>query len=106
MKLKIEAGQLLKEYVNYAKNQFGLKVSRIRNDNSTEYLTQDIKRFCREMVIRLDNCTYAQQQNGVSERCMLADSNLEKLFWSKEVFCAVYLLNSTPLSDGRIPAEE
>lgn len=85
-------------------NQTGLKVKRLRSDNGTEVVNQEMIDICAEAgIIHEKSAPYTPQQNGVSERmmrtvverarCMLSDGNLDQKLWAEAIHHAVYLIN-------------
>lgn len=85
-------------------NQSGFKIKRLRTDNGTEFVNNEMDKICAEAgIVHEKTIPYTPQQNGVSERmnrtiierarCMLSDANLEQTLWAEAVHHAAYLIN-------------
>lgn len=85
-------------------NQTGRKIGRLRSDNGTEFVNNEMKSICAKAgIIHETTVPYTPQQNGVSERmnrtlverarCMLSDGAFEKGLWAEAVHHASYLIN-------------
>ncbi|XP_058448892.1 uncharacterized protein LOC131428851 [Malaya genurostris] len=107
LKSKCEAAARIKQYVRLVENQFGRKPLIIHSDGRGEYGNRELKDFYETEGIKSRYTTpYSPQQNGIAERknrslqemaiCMLADADMEKLFWGEAVMTATYLQNRLP----------
>lgn len=96
-----------KEFVEYVKNQFNMKVKMIRSDGGGEYVSKEFENYLNENGIQYQRtAAYSPEQNGVAERknrtlmdmtrCLLLDAKLEKKFWGEAIATANYLLNRLP----------
>jgi hypothetical protein len=118
LKQKSEVYEVFKKWKAMVENETGLKIKKLRSDNSGEYEDTGFKRFCFENGIRLERTVPGTpQQNGVAERMnrtlterarsMRIQSGLPKQFWAEAINTAAYLINrgpSVPL-EQRIPEE-
>lgn len=91
MKHKSEVTGLIKEFVKYAKTQFGKTPKMIRSDQGREYVNNDLRNYLRSEGIKIQyTVKYTPEQNGVAERknrtlvemsrCMLIDAGLPKKY--------------------------
>eukprot|EP00253_Pinus_taeda_P019177 PITA_19177 len=85
-------------------NQTKKKIKILRNDNGTEYESNEFHDFCKEDGIKRETTTpYTPEQNGVTERknhtivdavhAMLHDQRLPKFLWDEVANIAVYVKN-------------
>jgi transposase InsO family protein len=59
----------LKRFLRRAQNEFGLKVTKIRGDNGSEFKNLQVEEFLEEECIKHEfSGPYTPQQNGVVER--------------------------------------
>jgi transposase InsO family protein len=97
--------RVLKDFVNWMSQRFGLKVQVIRSDN--ELSRKKTLRWLRSQGIEFEpSAPRTQDQNGVAERsggviieksrAMRISANLPHDLWKEVVNCAVYLHNRTP----------
>lgn len=109
LKEKSEVAGKIKEFVEFAKTQFGRKPKKVRSDQGGEYSSADLKKFYRDQGIKVEyTAAYSPQQNGVAERrnrylvemarAMLNDADLDKKYWAEAVSTACYLQNILPSS--------
>lgn len=119
IKTKDEVFNCFKEYIQMAQSMFNTKLAKLRCDNGGEYVSQDLRKFCKENGIILDyTIPYTPQLNGKAERmnrtlvekarCLLSDAGMPKEFWGEAIRCSTYLLNRSPtgaLNDNVTPAE-
>lgn len=107
MSNKSEVVTCFRDYVNKSEAHFNLKVIHLYCDNGREYLSGEIKDFCREKGITYHlTIPYTPQQNGVAERmnrtlvekawAMIHGAGLHKRFWGGAVLTATYLINIIP----------
>lgn len=101
------------------KSMFNSQISKLRCDNGGEYISNDLKMFCRKNGIRVDyTIPFTPQQNGKAERmnrslvgrgrAMIFDSGLPKKFWGEAIQTATYIINRSPthaLENKITPAE-
>ncbi|KAG8492199.1 hypothetical protein CXB51_009896 [Gossypium anomalum] len=107
LKSKTEVVQAFLKFKTAAETETGCKLSSIRSDNGTEYISAQFQDICARAGIKhqLTN-VYTPQQNGVSERknrslldmarCMIFEKNLPKNLWAEAVNTAVYVQNRLP----------
>ena len=117
MKTKSESLNCFKIFHKYAENQTGKrmkqvnfiqqtapKIKSLRTDNGGEYISNNFKSYLQDHGISHQlTVPYTPQQNGVAERLnrtlidlvrsMLADSGIEKRFWTEALATAVYVRN-------------
>ena len=99
-------------------NQTGKKNKILRNDNGTEYESNEFNDYCREVGIqRKTTIVYTPEQNGVAERknriileaarAMLYDQGLLNFLWEEAAHTAVYVQNRCSHSalDSKTPKE-
>lgn len=95
-----------KEYIALVDNQFQKLPQRLRCDNGGEYVSHEMRNFCKQKGIKLEyTIPRTPQQNGVAERynrtvldkarCLIFQANMEKVFWQEAVATAAYLNNRT-----------
>jgi transposase InsO family protein len=66
---KSQTQETLKRFLRRAKNEFGLRIKKIRSDNGTEFKNSQIEGFLEEEGIEhAFSSPYTPQQNGVVER--------------------------------------
>jgi len=106
---KSELFENLRDYVTQAETKFNLKVSKIRCDRGGEYMSADLKDWCREKGIILDYSPPATPQlNSTAERtnrvllerarALIFEGNVDKKLWGEAVYTATHLLNRSPKS--------
>lgn len=118
IKGKNEVFSCFKEYMQMVQAKFNNKISTLRYDNGGEYISNDIKNYCKENGTFIDyTVPYTPQQNGKAERfnrslvekgrSMINDSNVPKRFWIEAIKTAAYILNRSPSANlGSVtPAE-
>ena len=109
MKVKSEVFGKFNEFLQMSENLTEKRLKTLRSDNGGEYISAELKQFCKGRGIRTElTIPYTPQQNGVAERmnrtlmeavrCMLYHSNLPLRFWAEAVSTAVYLRNRSPTS--------
>lgn len=97
------------EYHEMATAHFNLKMGVLRSDRGGEYLSNQMKQYCKNKGVILEtNAGYNPESNGVAERInrtlmekarsMLVDSGLEKNLWGEAVIASTYLTNRSPTS--------
>lgn len=104
MKLKSEASQYVKSFVNMVDTQFNKKVKTVRSDNGPEFLLPEF--YASKGIIHQTSCVATPQQNGRVERrhqhilnvsrALMFQSQLPKIYWSYAVQHAVFLINRIP----------
>ena len=82
---------------------------RLRCDNGSEYINQELKALCASKGIMLETTVrYSPEQNGAAERLnrtlldkvrpMLEDAHLPKSLWAEALATANYLRNRSPVN--------
>lgn len=118
-KFKSDLPSILKDYVNKSQSNFNSKVVHLYIDNGTEYLSNEMKKFCIDNGISYHlTIPHTPHQNGVSERMirsitekartLLIESKLPQQFWGEAVITATFLINITPsraLKSNKTPFE-
>lgn len=127
---KSEVFEKFKEFVAMAESQHCTKVEKVdctkvaklRADNGGEYISNEMKFYCKEKGIQLLlTVAYNPEMNGIAERLnrtlvekartMLLASNLSKRFWNEAILTANYIKNRSPTSahgdqfNNKTPAE-
>lgn len=114
---KSEVFEKFKEYVAMAESQHCTKVKKVdctkiaklRADNGGEYISNEMKLYCKEKGIQLMlTVAYNPEMNGIAERLnrtlvekartMLLESKLSKRFWNEAISTANYIKNRSPTS--------
>jgi hypothetical protein len=107
----------LQDQVTFSETQTGNKVKRLRLDNAPEFVSGQVKNWCKSKGIRLEpTTTYTPEQNGVSERSMrtiieaerteLEQSGLPYEFWEEAAAHGIYAYNRCHLPKiGMTPYE-
>lgn len=106
---KSEVEERFKEFLALIKNSTKYSVKRIRCDNGTEFINQNLtKHFSKQGIVFERISPYTPEQNGYIERdnrtvqeyarTMLLESGLSKSLWPEAVRTAVYMLNRSPNS--------
>lgn len=109
MKEKLEVFEKFRDYEARVTAHVGQRVSILRCDNGGEYLSKNLKDFCRHKGIHIEyTVPYSPEQNGVAERMnrtlldkarsMIHGQGLAKYLWGEAVLTAVYLTNRSPTS--------
>lgn len=117
LKSKKQVLDCFKNFKAYAENQTGKRIKRLRTDNGSEYMNQEMERFLRSSGIHHETTVpYNPEQNGLAERmnrtvvekarCLLFDAELEKRFWAEAVATAVFLVNRSPTKGLDVTPEE
>lgn len=107
LKNKSEVFECFKEYVQLVQSKFNLKIATLRCDNGKEYISGEIKKYCRDNGTFIDyTVPYNPEQNGKAERfnrtlvekarAMMQDTNMPKEFWCEAILTAAYLNNRSP----------
>lgn len=118
IKNKSDAFDCFKEYVNIVQTKFNSKIEILRCDNGREYISKEMKEFCKNngTVIDFTN-PYTPQQNGKAERynrslieksrSMIHEGKVPKEFWNEAVRVAAYAINRSPHHslETKTPAE-
>jgi len=66
MKSRSELFSIFQYFYNEIKNQFGVSIQTLRNDNSREYLSHSSTTFMKSYgILHQTSCAYTPQQNGV-----------------------------------------
>ena len=101
--------RVIKDIINMLETQSGLKTQRLRCDNGTEYINEDLTTYCREKGIKMETTVrYTPEQNGKAERLnrtlmekvrpMLIDADLPKTYWAEALATANHVRNRSPVS--------
>lgn len=107
MSNKSELFTCFKDYVAKSEAHFNTKLVTLYCDNGREYLSGEMKEYCKEKGITYHlTVPYTPQQNGVAERmnrtltekarAMVHSADLNKCFWGEAVLTAAYLVNRSP----------
>ena len=107
---KSDTPTALKDTLKLLESLSGYKTQRLRCDNGSEFINDDLTTYCRENGIKLETTVrYSPQQNGAAERLnrtlmdkvrpMLAASGVPKSLWADAVVTANYVRNRSPVSD-------
>ncbi|GJT06568.1 putative RNA-directed DNA polymerase, partial [Tanacetum coccineum] len=105
-------------FYNLVKNQFDKTIKVFRSDNGTEFINQNMDKFCKEKgILHQTSCPYTPQQNGVAERkhrhllnvgrALMFQGGIPLNMWTECILTAVYLINRLPSSvlSGKSPYE-
>jgi transposase InsO family protein len=95
---------VLKKFFKREKNEFDIKVKRIRSDNDTEFKNTQVKDYLDEEGIKYEfSARYTPQQNGAVERknrtliemtrTMLDEYKTSDRFWAKAVNTTCHTTN-------------
>ncbi|GJY02353.1 ribonuclease H-like domain-containing protein [Tanacetum coccineum] len=69
IKSKDEVYYFITVFYNLIENQFNKKVKVFRSDNGTEFVNQNVNKFCDDKgIVHQTSCAYTPQQNGIAER--------------------------------------
>jgi transposase InsO family protein len=101
---KSQTQDTLKISLRQAKNEFGLRIKKIRSDNGTKFKNSQIEGFLEEEGIKHQfSSPYTPQQNGVVERnnrtlldmarTMLDEYKTPGRFWAEAINIACYSIN-------------
>ncbi|PRW61567.1 Retrovirus-related Pol poly from transposon TNT 1-94 isoform B [Chlorella sorokiniana] len=107
---KSDTPAALKDTLKLLESLSGYKTQRIRCDNGSEFINEDLATYCSDNGIKLETTVrYTPQQNGATERLnrtlmdkvrpMLAASGVPKSLWADAVVTANYVRNRSPVSD-------
>ena len=107
LKLKSELFQMFLDFHTLVATQYSSKISVLRSDNGSEYLSNKMKSFLSSHgIIHQTSCVGTPQQNGIAERknrdilektrAIMFQMNIPKEFWSQVVLTATYLINRLP----------
>ncbi|KAJ1519204.1 hypothetical protein ONE63_011190 [Megalurothrips usitatus] len=117
IQFKSEVYEVLKQYVLESENYQQRKVYKIRCDNGGEYISTDLKSWCKRKGIVLDyTVPRCPQLNGKAEkmnrslldivRAMLFQSGMNNNMWGEAVQTAAYLKNRSPTTAvPKLPAQ-
>jgi hypothetical protein len=103
-KKNLRPNKTLKRFLRWAKNEFGLRIKKIRSDNGTEFKNSQIEGFLEEEGIKHEfSSPYTPQQNGVVERknitildiarTMVDEYKTPDRFWAEAINTACYFIN-------------
>jgi hypothetical protein len=101
---KSQTQKTLKGSLRRAKNEFGLRIKKIRSDNGAEFKNSQIEGFLEDEGIKHEfSSPYTPQQNGVVERknrtlldmtrTMLDEYKTPDRFWAEAINTACYSIN-------------
>jgi transposase InsO family protein len=101
---KSETQGTLKHFLRRARNEFEIKVKKIRSDNGSEFKNLQVEEFLEEEGIKHEFfAPYTPQQNGVverknrmlidMERMMLGEYKTPERFWSEAVNTTCHAIN-------------
>lgn len=117
MKSKSEAFSKIKEFVMPAEAKLDKRTAELRCDNGLEYINENVKNWCKNRGIFINNTTaYTPQLNGKSERlnrtlvektrAMIKGENGNKNLWGEGVRVAMYLHNRSPTKNNACTSYE
>lgn len=106
---KSDAFSVIKTFHNYAQNQFGKSIQKIRSDNAMEFAdSQFIQFFHDHGILHHTSCSHKPQQNGRVERkhkhimevarALRLQAHLPVHLWGDCVQAAVHIINRLPSS--------
>lgn len=109
MQRKSEVFEKLKEFVAMAEARHGKRLAKLRADNGGEYVSNELKAYCKERGIELSfTVPYNPEMNSIAERLnrtleekartMLIASGTDPKFWNEAILTANYLKNRSPTS--------
>jgi transposase InsO family protein len=101
---KSQTQEILKRFLRWAQNEFGLRIKKIRSENGTEFKNSQIEGVLEEEGIKHEfSSLYTPQQNGVverknrtlldMERTMLDEYKTPDRFWAEAINTACYSIN-------------
>jgi hypothetical protein len=101
---KSQTQEILKGFLRWAQNEFGLRIKKIRSDNETEFKNAQIEGFFEDEGIKHEfSSPYTPQQNGVVERknrtlldmarTMLDEYKTPDRFWAEAINTVCYSIN-------------
>lgn len=104
IKSKSEVSSKIKSFVEFVNNQTEHNVKKIRSDNGTEFVNDEIKRFFEGKGIKHElTVAYTPEQSGAVERenraiveaarTMLHARKLDLNLWAESVNAIVFVLN-------------
>lgn len=104
---KNEVTKELKNFIERRENETNLKVKKLRTDNGTEFINEELEDYLKNKGIKHEKTVpYSPRSNGVVERAnrtildmarsMLIEAKLPLSFWGEAVNTAAYLYNITP----------
>ena len=107
MKFKSELFEMFKDFQNLVTTHYSSKISILRSDNGSEYLSNKMSQFLSSCgILHQTSCVGTPQQNGLAERknrdilektrALMFQMNMPKRFWSHAVLAATYLINRLP----------
>jgi len=104
MHSKGETRSLLRNFIIFAKNQYGKNIKIIRSDNGPEFCYTDL--YNQYGIDHQRSCVETPQQNAIVERkhqhvlnvarSLMFQSNLPKVYWTYAVSHAIHLINRLP----------
>lgn len=104
MKSKVETRDLIKNFINMVRTQFGVSVKSIHSDNGQEFIMTNY--YQEKGTLHQRTCVETPQQNAVVEmkhkhilnvnRALMFQSHLPKVFWCYAVIHAMHLINRLP----------
>ena len=114
---KSDAAAAVQSTLTFLENQAGYQTKKLRCDNGSEFINQELKKFCTSKGIKLETTVrYTPEQNGAAERLnrtlmdkvrpMLSGAGLPKHLWAEAVVTACYVRNRSPVTGrDRTPYE-
>lgn len=108
---KSEVKEITRDVISFLEKQSGSHVRAVRSDNGTEYMNEELQKFCRERGIHHERTVrYSPEQNGAAERLnrtlmertrsMLSEADLPEDLWGEAVVTANYLRIRSPTAGG------
>lgn len=109
MQHKSEVFEKFKEFVAMAEARHGKRLAKLRADNGGEYISNELKAYCKEKGIELSyTVPHHPEMNPIAERLnrtleekartMLIASGTNTKFWNEAILTANYLKNRSPTS--------
>lgn len=118
LKHKSDVFFIFKTWKAMVENEKCLKVKSLRLDNDNKYVDGESKRYCADnVIVMVKTIPGTPQENGVAERMnkilnerarsMRLHVGLPKMFWTKAINKATYLINRSPTTsiDFKLPEE-
>ena len=101
---KADTYDTLKKFLTRAKNEFDLKVKKVRSDNRSEFRNTKVEELCDDKGIKHEfSSKYTPEQNGLVERknrtlidmarSMLSEYNISDCFWAEAINTACHASN-------------
>ena len=117
MKLKSQAFEKAKEYIEWTSQETGMQMGALHSDGGGEYDNEAFQDYLKKQHIRWKcSAPYTPEQNGKAERLnytlmssvrsILSAMKLPKGLWPELIKAVCYLKNRSPNTDGVTPYEK